>query len=541
MATPLLQIRNLGIATQTRHGLLPVDILKGIDVDLARGQVLGLIGESGAGKSTLGLAALGYLRRGLKRVTGNVTLDSKLFNLDDVTSVQEMRGRLVCYVAQSAAAAFNPAHKLLNQVIEVAQIHGNVTGTTAKKRALELFGRMGLPDPEQFGNRYPHEVSGGQLQRAMTAMALVGQPDLIVFDEPTTALDVTTQIDVLAIIKDVIEEFGTAAIYVSHDLAVVAQIADRIKVLRHGAEIEEQATRDLLDHPREAYTRELLAVRHAADVKPRAVEGGPILAVENVSAAYGPSRILDDINIELRQGANLAIVGESGSGKSTLARVITGLLPPVSGQVRHHGRPLPAALRERSRSIRKNIQLIYQSPDIAMNPRQRVFDIVGRAAVRLAGLSKREAHMRARELLEMVELSVSLGESFPGQLSGGQKQRVCIARALAADPEIIICDEITSALDPLVAEGIIKLLARTQDAIGVSYIFITHDIGLVRSVADDVVVMREGRVVEQGPRADIFTPPYDDYTHLLISSTPITAPGWLEQVVAARRTEAAGH
>ena len=541
MATPLLQIRNLGIAAQARHGLLSVDILKGIDVDLARGQVLGLIGESGAGKSTLGLAALGYLRRGLTRVTGNITFDSKLLNLDDVTGLQAMRGRLVCYVAQSAAAAFNPAHKLLSQVIEVAQIHGNVGDTTARKRALELFERMGLPDPEQFGNRYPHEVSGGQLQRAMTAMALVGQPDLIVFDEPTTALDVTTQIDVLAIIKDVIEEFGTAAIYVSHDLAVVAQIADRIKVLRHGVEIEEQPTRDLLDHPREPYTRELLAVRHEISVKPRPVEGEPILVVDNVSAAYGSSRILDGISIELRRGANLAIVGESGSGKSTLARVITGLLPPVTGQVRHYGRPLPAALRQRSRSIRKNIQLIYQMPDIAMNPRQRVFDIVGRAAFRLAGLSKREAYTRTRELLDMVELNVSLGESFPGQLSGGQKQRVCIARALAADPEIIICDEITSALDPLVAEGIMELLARTQDAVGVSYIFITHDIGLVRSVADDVVVMREGRVVEQGPRVDLFAPPHDDYTHLLISSTPVTAPGWLEQVVAARRIEAAGH
>ena len=541
MATPLLQIRNLGIAAQARHGLLSVDILKGIDVDLARGQVLGLIGESGAGKSTLGLAALGYLRRGLTRVTGNITFDSKLLNLDDVTGLQAMRGRLVCYVAQSAAAAFNPAHKLLSQVIEVAQIHGNVGDTTARKRALELFERMGLPDPEQFGNRYPHEVSGGQLQRAMTAMALVGQPDLIVFDEPTTALDVTTQIDVLAIIKDVIEEFGTAAIYVSHDLAVVAQIADRIKVLRHGVEIEEQPTRDLLDHPREPYTRELLAVRHEISVKLRPVEGEPILVVDNVSAAYGSSRILDGISIELRRGANLAIVGESGSGKSTLARVITGLLPPVTGQVRHYGRPLPAALRQRSRSIRKNIQLIYQMPDIAMNPRQRVFDIVGRAAFRLAGLSKREAYTRTRELLDMVELNVSLGESFPGQLSGGQKQRVCIARALAADPEIIICDEITSALDPLVAEGIMELLARTQDAVGVSYIFITHDIGLVRSVADDVVVMREGRVVEQGPRVDLFAPPHDDYTHLLISSTPVTAPGWLEQVVAARRIEAAGH
>jgi peptide/nickel transport system ATP-binding protein len=537
----LLEIRGLEIATLTRKTEQDNRILKGIDLDLQRGEVLGLIGESGAGKSTLGLAALGYIKRGLVHSAGRINIEGRELNLDDERQLQRLRGRKISYVAQSAAASFNPAHKLLTQVVEVAQIHGHIPPAQAVRRAIKLFARMGLPDPDQFGERYPHEVSGGQLQRAMTAMALVGQPDLIVFDEPTTALDVTTQIDVLAIIKEVIDEMRTAALYISHEPAVVSQIADRIKVMRHGEEVEEQPTQSLLSNPRQAYTRELLAVRHDTDMDVRQTKVQPILRVNNVAAAYGSSEILSDVSIELSREANLAIVGESGSGKSTLARVITGLLPPKRGEVTYQGDPLSPALKDRSKLSLKSIQMIYQLPDVAMNPRQTVLDIISRPAYLLGNYSAAEAVEWAQELLRLVELDLSLANKYPGQLSGGQKQRVCIARALAVNPEVIICDEITSALDPLVAEGILKLLLATQEKLGVSYIFITHDISLVRAIADDVVVMRHGRVVEQGTKQAIFTPPFDDYTHLLISSTPVTRAGWLEGVIKERRIEAAGH
>jgi peptide/nickel transport system ATP-binding protein len=541
MSQPLLEIRDLQITPLTSVSGEDNRILKGIDLNLNRGEVLGLIGESGAGKSTLGLAAMGYVKRGLKHSSGWISFEGQELQLDDIQQLQRLRGRRISYVAQSAAASFNPAHKLLKQVVEVAQIHGHIPSGKAVSRAIELFERMGLPDPGIFGERYPHEVSGGQLQRAMTAMALVGGPDLIVFDEPTTALDVTTQIDVLAIIKEVIAEMNTAALYISHDLAVVSQIADRIKVLRHGEEIEEQATRSLMNNPQQSYTRELLAVRHSSDAEQRETAAQPILSVKNVSAAYGKTDVLANISIELKRGTSLAIVGESGSGKSTLARVITGLLPPKHGEVIYQGHALSPALKHRSQDSLKSIQMIYQTPDVAMNPRQSVLDIISRPAFLLGHYSADDALKRARELLDLVELDQSLGNKFPGQLSGGQKQRVCIARALAVNPEVIICDEITSALDPLVAQGILKLLLDTQGEMGVSYVFITHDIGLVRAIADDVVVMRHGQVVEQGTKEAIFKPPFDDYTHLLISSTPVTEAGWLEKIIKERRIEAAGH
>jgi peptide/nickel transport system ATP-binding protein len=541
MTQPLLDIHNLTIATQPGPTGTSDEILKGVNLTLNPGEVVGLIGESGAGKSTLGLAAMGYARRGLYLSGGEIFLDGQELRCADKESLRRLRGRKVAYVAQSAAAAFNPAQKLLAQVLEVTHIHQHLNLKEAESQAVNLFLRMGLPDPQKFGDRYPHEVSGGQLQRAMTAMALVGKPDLIVFDEPTTALDVTTQIDVLAIIKEVIAEFGTAALYITHDIAVVSQVSDRIKVLRNGEEVEEQPTQDLLNRPREAYTRALLGAREAGVRNENTADSDSILSVRNVTAGYGSVNILYNVSIELRKGYNLAIVGESGSGKSTLARVITGLLPPAEGEVILKGHALSPDLAGRSAKERKIVQLIYQQPDVAMNPRQTISEIVGRPAQVFVKMTKSASVERAKELLELVDLKPELADRYPGQLSGGQKQRVCIARALAADPELIICDEVTSALDPLVADEIIKLLLRLQSRLGVSYIFITHDMGMVRSIADDVVVMQNGKIVEQGAKKEIFAPPFADYTHLLISSTPKTEEGWLEQVIASRRMASAGN
>lgn len=541
MSEYLLEIRGLRISTEPSSSSESTEILKGVDLTVSRGEVVGLIGESGAGKSTLGLAALGYARRGLRLSDGEIFLDGVELRCSSEDGLREVRGRKASYVAQSAAAAFNPAHTLLNQVIEVTQIHRHLDTRQISSEAVELFRRMGLPDPQNFGTRYPHEVSGGQLQRAMTAMALIGRPDLIVFDEPTTALDVTTQIDVLAIIKEVIRDMNTAAIYITHDIAVVAQVSDRIKVLRHGKEVEEQPTQGLLHSPEKPYTAELLRARNKAVDRSSDDKSDVILSIDDVSAGYGALTILHNISIDLRRCCNLAIVGESGSGKSTLARVITGLLPPKKGSIDFKGTRLSPTLAGRSKSDRQIIQMIYQLPDVAMNPRQTVGEIIGRNARVFLGHSKSASLERSSELLGMVDLAPELIGRYPGQLSGGQKQRVCIARALAAEPELIICDEVTSALDPLVADAILDLLMRLQDQLGVSYIFITHDMGMVRAIADDVVVLRYGKITEQGRREEVFSPPYTDYTHLLISSTPEISEGWLEKAISERRIEAAGN
>ena len=536
MATPLLRIRDLHVDARTRRpGRGPVwrPIVRGVGLTLDHGQVLGLIGETGAGKSTLGLAAMGYARRGCRISQGEIHLDGIELRTARPEVLLDLRGRRVSYVAQSAAAAFNPAHRILAQILEVTRIHGNTDRARARARAVELFERMALPEPDTFGDRYPHEVSGGQLQRAMTAMALAGAPDLVVFDEPTTALDVTTQIEVLAIIREAVREVGAAALYISHDLAVVAQIADRIKVLRDGVEIEEQPTAALLGAPEHSYTRALLGVRSGS---PKAAASGtdPILEVRAVRVSYGRVQVLHDVALTVHRGRSLAIVGESGSGKSTLARVICGLLPPHAGGLRFRGEPLSRRLAERSDEMRRRIQLVYQNPDMAMNPRHTVGDIVGRPVSVFLGADAPRVAQRTLDLLGLVDLPAEFERRYPGQLSGGQKQRVCIARALAAEPDLVICDEVTSALDPLVAEGILELLMRLQRDAEVSFVFITHDMALVRSIADEVVVLRDGRVVEAGGREEIFAPPRAGYTDRLIASTPKMEIGWLDKVLADR-------
>ncbi len=513
------------------------EIVHGIDLDLRRGEVLGLIGESGAGKSTIGLAAMGYARPGCRISGGEIKFDGIDLMTASEDTKRQLRGVRISYVAQSAAASFNPAHRLIDQFSESPVQHGVKGKSEAEADAKVLFRKLKLPYPDTIGNRYPHQVSGGQLQRAMTAMAMSCRPDLIVFDEPTTALDVTTQIEVLAAIKDVVREFNTAAIYITHDLAVVAQMADRIMVLRWGDLIEEGNARDMLANPQDPYTRDLLAVRTFAkdDIDLTAVET-PLLKVEGVSASYGGGvKVLQDVSVDIHRGRTVAVVGESGSGKSTLARAITGLLPPEAGRVMYEGEPMPAALEQRNREQLRRMQMIYQMPDTALNPRQRIREIIGRPLSFYLGLSGSEQEDRIKSLLEMIELEpADYIDRFPGELSGGQKQRICIARALAAEPDLIICDEVTSALDQLVAEEILKLLQRLQDDVNVSYMFITHDLATVKAIADEIVVMLQGRVVEQGPKEEVLTPPHHEYTDLLLSSVPEMDPDWLDRLLVQR-------
>ncbi|WP_412552497.1 ABC transporter ATP-binding protein [Shimia sp. MIT1388] len=545
MSDKLLKVQNLKIgATVYPPGEKPhdIEIVHGVSFEVEKGKVLGLIGESGAGKSTIGLASMAYGRGGVKITGGEVWVNGRDILKTTNSDVRALRGGEVTYVSQSAAASFNPAKKIMDQVTEAAILQGKFSKKEAESRAVELFRKLGLPDPENIGNRYPHQVSGGQLQRCMTALALCPEPDLVVFDEPTTALDVTTQIDVLMAIKEAIRDTGVAALYITHDLAVVAQVSDDILVLKMGDMVEYGSVDQIINNPQEEYTKALVSVRSIEHAE-KTPTPEPVLKVQNITARYKGTNfdVLKNINVELHPGQTLAVVGESGSGKSTLARVITGLLPQSNGSVHFAGRDLSKDLAGRSKEDLRELQMIYQMADVAMNPRQTVGTIIGRPLEFYFGLRGAEKRKRIVELLDEIEMGEGFIDRYPAELSGGQKQRVCIARALAAKPKMIICDEVTSALDPLVADGILKLLLDLQKIEDVAYLFITHDLATVKAIADSIAVMYQGEVVRYGGKTDVLSPPFDDYTDLLLSSVPEMKLGWLEEVIANRKMESAGN
>jgi len=535
MLDNILTIRGLKITAQIDG--IDSDIVHGIDLDLKRGEILGLIGESGAGKSSIGLAAMGFTRNGCKISAGEIDFDGLDLARATEKQKQNLRGVRIAYVAQSAAASFNPAHKLIDQYAEAPLSHGLSNALESKQEAIELYRKLQLPTPEEIGFRYPHQLSGGQLQRAMTAMAMSCKPDLIIFDEPTTALDVTTQIEVLSAIRDIVREYKTAALYITHDLAVVAQMADRIQVLKDGRAVEMSETSKMLAAPQEDYTKTLWAVRNFQRREKAFDPKDIILSLNNIDASYerhGP-KILNDVSIRVVRGQTLAVVGESGSGKSTTARVLCGLLEASKGDLVFNGDVLPLNYRKRDKSTLKNLQLIYQMADTALNPRQTLLQILGRPLEFYLGLKGEEKNARVAQLLEQVELEPKrFLNRYPGELSGGQKQRVSIARALAAEPELIICDEITSALDQAVNESILNLLNRLQEDLNLTYIFITHDLATVRAIADEVVVMWQGRVLEQSSTDVLFSPPYHEYTERLLSSVPQMDPQWLDELLQQR-------
>ncbi|MGH6638391.1 MAG: ABC transporter ATP-binding protein [Polaromonas sp.] len=522
-AQPILEIKDLTVVGPKST------ILDKVSVHAFPGEVIGLIGESGAGKSTLGLAALGFVRPPCRAVGGTVRLGERSVLSLSAQDLRALRQTSVSYVAQSAAAAFNPAYPIGVQVMEVPLLRGLVTKSEAAMQAQDLFAKLELPDPANFGKRYPHQVSGGQLQRAMTAMALASNPELIIFDEPTTALDVTTQLEVLRTMRLAIRARKIAALYISHDLAVVSQVADRILVLRHGKMVEEGPTQTLISAPRTEYARALVSARVDGKAPQSRLDEPSILEARGVTATYGKVPVLSKVSFTLRKGHVLAVVGESGSGKSTIARVITGLLPPKQGEIVFCSEKMPPSLKGRSKDHRRRIQLIHQLPDVALNPRQTIRQIIGRPIELFFRKSAAEIDARVRDLLRAVELNPELIDRYPGSLSGGQKQRVCIARALAAEPDVIICDEVTSALDPLVEESVIDLLKRLQSERHLSILFITHNLALTKRFAHDTVVLRRGEVVEAGPTAGIFQSPGQGYTRNLLSAVPSMAPGWLDQ------------
>lgn len=537
---PVLRVRDLAIRTRREHR----PIVDGVSLEVGPGEVLALIGASGSGKTTLALTALGHLRPGLEVAGGEVVLGGTGMLRAAPGLLRRLRGVRAAYVAQSAAASFNPRMRLDDQVIEPSRVHGTRPRAEALSIARRLYRELDLPQPDAIGRRFPHEVSGGQLQRFMTAMGLQESPLLLVCDEPTSALDVTTQVEVLRALKKGIRQEGTAALFVSHDLAVVAQIADRIAVLRAGRLIEIGATRDILEAPRESYTRELVAAcRHLAGpvAARKTARGEVLLEACGVLAGYGRSSragvpaltILDDVSLSVRRGEVAAVIGESGSGKSTLASVMAGLHPPAAGEIRLAGRALAATSALRSLDERRRVQLVFQSADTALNQKHTVGRILGRV-LSFYGLHKGDRRRRIEELLGMVQLPAHYVDRRPSQLSGGEKQRVNLARALAAEPDVLLCDEITSALDTIVAASIIRLIEELRDRLQLAVVFISHDIATVAALADEVTVLRGGKVVEQGPARAVLETPRHDYTRLLIGSVPELRVGWLEDAAEAR-------
>jgi peptide/nickel transport system ATP-binding protein len=546
---PLIDIRNLRIAASSGNHA-ETEIVKGVSFAVKRGEVMGLIGESGSGKTTIALSVMGYTRYGCRISGGSIRIGGTEVTTLDAKGLAALRGRRVAYIAQSAAASFNPSRMIMAQVIESALIHRTASKAEATAKAVELFRALAIPNPEAIGTRYPHQVSGGQLQRLMAAMAMITDPAVVIFDEPTTALDVTTQIEVLKAFKRAIRDRNTTGIYVTHDLPVIAQIADSIIVLRHG-EVQEMAeVGQLIATPENEYTKSLLAAaepgfRLVTDLPPPAA---PLLEVSGLAAGYGEIDaeglptvpVLRDIDLAIAPGRALGVIGESGCGKSTLARVIAGLTPLARGVVKLNGETLPPALAQRSKDQLRRLQIVFQSADTALNPRVSVEEIIGRPLTFFFGLNGEARRQRVRELLDLTRLPISVMPRPPGDLSGGQKQRVNLARALAAKPDLLLCDEVTSALDTVVAAAILDLIVELRKELGFSYMFISHDLKTVRAICDEVMVLYAGRIVETLPASRIDATMHHPYTWLLFASVPKLQQGWLEQTATPAAAAAVG-
>ena len=568
------------------------DIVDGIALEVRAGEVLGLVGESGSGKTTVGMALMGYCRPGGRVTGGDIMIDGRHLAGMGARELRHLRGGTVSYIPQDPGTALNPALRIGRQLSEMLEAHPSGTsGEERKTRVRETLEEVALPNSDDFLRRYPHQLSGGQQQRVAIAMAFACRPHVIVCDEPTTGLDVTTQARVLQTVRELCRSHQVAAVYVSHDLAVVAELADHVAVMYAGRIVEQGPRDEIFSRPRHPYTRKLLravpdlegkravvgiagrapmpghrppgcffaprcdlAIDRCTEEFPGPTEfenghvvccyrahdapgelpttgetgaaaqaGDVVIAVENVNASHGSNHVLFDIDVLVRRNECVALVGESGSGKTTLARCIAGLHSNYTGDIKLGADRLPESARGRSSQARKQIQYVFQNPYASLNPRRTVGQTIARQ-LQLFEMgergSRRDADRRVGECLERVSLSAAAAGRYPDQLSGGERQRVAIARALAAEPSLLVCDEITSALDVSVQAAIVELLRDLRVQTGLSMLFITHNLALIRTIADRVVVMTEGRIVESGPTLEVFNSPSAEYTGKLLANTP---------------------
>lgn len=533
---PLISVRDLCL-TGRRPGGPETPIVSNVSFDVAEGEMLALIGESGSGKTSIALALTGYARAGCRISHGDLQVAGHNVLTMSAGELRSFRGKTIAYIAQNAGAAFNPALPLMEQVIEPALTHHLLPRKEAVEHAIALFEMMALPTPHTIGSRYPHECSGGQLQRIMAAMALITEPEVVIFDEPTTALDVTTQIEVLEAFRVAMRQCGFTGVYVTHDLAIVAQMADRAVVLKNGSVQEEGTTGQILRNPAQLYTQQLVAasqphLRNHDVLAP----AKPLLDIRNLVVGYGapladgrPTHtIVDNVSLPVCAGETLGIIGESGCGKSTLIRAIAGIQPWSGGTMLFEGQPLAPRIKDRTPQQRQHLQLVAQNADLVLNPSLSVDATLRRV---LTFYNEDASDAAIKRVLDMVRLPATVAGRYPTQLSGGQKQRVNLARALAARPRLVLCDEITAALDTVVAAAILDLMMELKRELGLSWLFVTHDLHALRSVCDHVAVLYSGHCVEFSTAAALNTPPRHPYARKLENSVPEMQPGWLDGVI----------
>lgn len=514
---PVLKVDDLRVRIGRR------EIVKGVSFTVHREQTVGIVGESGSGKSMTVLAATGLLDAPGAVVTGGSTLSGgdQLIGASART-LRAVHGSRIGFVFQDPGTSLNPLLTLERQITETLQAHRTTTRRQARVRAGELLEAVGLP-PDRLDN-YPHQLSGGQRQRVMIAIALACDPELLIADEPTTALDVTTQAQIIDLIADLQRDFGTAVVWISHDLGVIGQVADGVTVLRDGEVVEQAPILDVFDHPQHSYTRELLEARPLVDgagPDPAPADAPDMLRVNGIDVHYGAVHAVKGVSFDIRRATTLGIVGESGSGKSTVAAALTGLATPSAGTATLDGLDVVAG----GRDVRRRISLVFQDPFASLDPRARVSSAIGEPLrVHRLATGRRGRADRVTQLLEMVGLTKDFASRYPHELSGGQRQRVSIARALATEPDVLILDESTASLDVSVQARVLDLLTDLQRELGLTYLFIAHDLAVVHRMCHDVLVMRSGEVVEYGPAERLFTAPEQEYTRTLLAAIPPAHP-----------------
>lgn len=526
-------------------GNAPIVTVEGLEVTLTSGRVvandicfsirpgeiLGVVGESGSGKTTVGMTLLGYVRDGAHISGGSVIVDGIELMNADAAKLRSLRGHKVSYVSQDPSAAFNPALRIRKQLLQFVQAHStgedglNVTTAEINARIEEVFAEVNLPTELEFQNRYPHQLSGGQLQRVAIALALLLKPPVLILDEPTTGLDVTSQDKILELVRDLCTRHQIAALYVTHDLAVVADIADSVMVMRYGQVVEHAPVKDIFCNPQQEYTRDLIAaapdlvIDADTEIAERSeINADAVLSVRNLEARYGRKTVLTDINFDLERGECLALVGESGSGKSTLSKCLIGLHDNYDGDVALDGDLIPHSANRRALKTRREMQYIFQSPHTSLNPRKTVAESIGMVHAAVGG-NRRTRREETLDVLARVGLREDHASMYPVQLSGGERQRVSIARALIANPRVLICDEVTSALDVIVQASILELLSKLQKEEQLSLLFVTHNLAVVSELADRILVMQHGKIVEEGAADQVLHQPVHEYTKQLVGNT----------------------